>query len=1305
MPGLRYPEEEAREAINRKDWALVFARAGEAIIANPGESGPYRLLAEASFLQGDTAMGEAYLRLAQQQPDDQGRGAGESAAMLDFLAAQWRVQGKQAVNDALTTMANHHPQRMEHPHQGCSTLTLLPKLRIAAGGDVLLGGEMPGWVAERGAEAPLQALAPMFRAADLALANLGCYVSTEGDFIDKEERQPHYCRCLPEMLEVLSSAGIRCIATGNQPTMDFSPHVLAQQSDILDACGFLHFGADQSSSEAALPRYVRVNEITVAFIGREIDIPCMAVGDEKPDILHVPVAQLEYTLAGSIAVARAHADLVIVSLHWGRNGADAPSSELRAAVRRLIDLGADAVLCHSAHALQGMEMHAGRPIVYGMGNLLSDRVSQGRTGESALFGLEWTEAGTCRLTVLPLTLGAGFVCRATGDVSRRILERLLTASLALDPQSSAKLAGMGLRLEGRPSPSPVRRMAKLVPSRTVSFASPPRIPVHWQRHKSNPVYSAEAAAQCFATLDNPLLLSAESMATVTGGNWQRLPADALLTGFSTRKEYIAEGSSGNVYLALDTSRRQETANAQCARRVMKAFAAGAVAAVVPKDATGLPDDVPLLRVDNVMQALERMGLYVRDKLFRGKRVLVSGTEGKTGYKHMLHHVLAPQISTHAILNSSNLTYSVLASLASIRCNDRVAVIEAAGGRLAERSHIVRPHIAVLTEVGNEHMNYHGSQQGVIEAKADIVLGLVDGGYAILNADSANYSAVRKSALARRHMPLMLFGTEAGCNGRLLERRFADGGWIVTADIEGRRVEYRLPLLGEHAPLASVGVLLSAHYLGADAADAAASLADYQPYWSEGALRRLAHRNGELLFFDNTWKSSVLGYRSALQTLVRLEPLTATGCRVGVIGEMTRLGSEAEIWHEQLAEWVDAAGFDKLILVGKRTETTFDCLKNRDIVVARFPEYDRLHSGKKELQSVINVIEAACTPGDLLFVKGELDELGDYLRAKEIATKAAPRGVQAARAAPPHEDESALASLHRIDIDDLPRYRAAIDESERITWQHYFPFQYLYDRAAKRDRILIGEDAGSLCVYRLRRSDGREEICLFLLPLPFQPAVFERCLERVRDFNRRARASVFRVDSADADTLRHRPKVRCLARPEEYVYAPAATLDLSGSKKRNVRRAIHTIQLRDDLEVLDYEARYAAECRVVLDQWAALQERKYGEIRYRGYTLGCLDHYDLFPRADLFGKVVRLNGKICSFGFAGELSRRMGNLFVVYSDLRITGLSKYMNYCLLQDMQHLPFANASHGADTPGLAFAKASLGPAFLHHPYRLYLD
>lgn len=1808
---------EALEALAQGRLAEALDFAGRAHLSWDAWREPYCLIARVCFCLGDIAVANAYLELARRVPLPGHPVLDEALydeAELDLLIGEWRTRTKPPADGSAST------GDMDGSRQQGS-------LRVVAGGDVMLGRQMPGRVGLRGAVDPLAGLADGLKEADLAMVNLETCVSTLGDFIDKGGRQPYYYHCLPEMLDVLSEAGVQGVCTGNNHAGDFGPEALAQQAEILEASGFVHFGAGPDRYAAAMPRYVRADDRVVALIGIETETPVMRAGDTTPGIHYAPVTDMASALAGVIAVARAHADIVIVSPHWGPNWEEVPSPDMRTAARQLVDLGADAILGHSAHILQGVEFHAGRPIVYDMGTLLFDRVVQGPMQDSALIVLTWESDGGCRLTARPVRLRTARATWARGEDFERICDLILRLSRSLNEAQDITCDDKGLHWCGTPTSSPLRQcLSRLdcpAPSARTRphvpdslrrlrsnllygampqvadpwptplhmnagiqvlasrFASPVRPgrgfvcevyfraaaparprrlearvlavdeegrevfaythpvaegihpPAHWHdseiicdrvvvrpvqvvpegtyhlhwhlrdlgdggdipigeehpRRRGNQIYlgdltiSAEApngvagvaaplrlarleenkrpafgawkgrvaafwtheagpwvrtalgeigvtvppadpdvvrdrsavlvvrvgtaqgtyyfkalesrnsfeprllqalaarwpdrvpsplaidaasgwmltpdcgpsllamrdrrrrqslfrdilpkyaelqiescqavdkwlamgvpdrrvdvlpsllealllddsllnlgkpvglqsaerrealdllpyfrsccdtlAAEPFsvgldhgdlhlgnilvaadrqtifdwdtawvthpfcsmllpydarglrdtgdlaamapvadaylapwqrkterstedltrtlhralwvahivrallwtrhpgrtevsvsgrkqtlvakwirlwierrpllmerepmsnpdaegglgspdrppqlATPDNPLLLDIPTIAAVTGGTWCNLPADALITGVTFNRKYLLEGSAGNLMFPLNNNVRDESFGPANVKNVCKTLDCGAVAAVVPLSAEGLPEGLPLLKVDALVPSLKKLGLYVRDHLFSGKRVLVTGTEGKTGFKNMLHHVLSPQIATHAVTNSSNLDFSIYASLASIRRRDRIAILEAAGtqpGRCARRSLIVQPHVFVITEVGNEHINFHGSQQAVIESKADIVTGLVEGGYGLLNADSRNYGAVRKAVLSRRRVPLLLFGSAAGCNGRLLSSVFENNGWTVTADIEDQRVVYRVPLLGDHAPLASVSVLLAAYYLGADVTRAAADFADYQPYESQGVLRRIPHQGGDLLCYDNSSRASVLSYESALGTAARLRPLSDHGKRVAVIGQMIFLGDESETWHARLAEWVDEAHFDKVILVGRHTEVTYAHLADRRVVVKRFPDYDRRYSDHKQLQELIDVVDEVCAPGDLLFIKGEVDELGKALRSRQRLGQPPPplSSVTGREVAPARGTDvsSVLGGLSRLELSDLGRYRQAIDQTQRTTWQHYFPFIYLLGQSG-HTQFLVEEDSGSFCIYRLQEHKGKQELSLFLLPMPFQPAVLERCIERIKAFNRADRASLFRVDASDVEQFRTRKNTRIASCPEEYVYAPANYLDLSGKAKKKLRHAININLKRDDLEVADYLPADADECKRLLEVWGRLQREKYGKVLYSSFTLACLDQYDRFPRTDLFGKVVKLNGQICSFGFAGEMRRGMGNLFIGYSDLRVPGLNRFSIYCRLREMEHLDFANASHAGDAPGLAVAKQALVPAFMHRPYQVY--
>lgn len=303
----------------------------------------------------------------------------------------------------------------------------------------------------------------------------------------------------------------------------------------------------------------------------------------------------------------------------------------------------------------------------------------------------------------------------------------------------------------------------------------------------------------------------------------------------------------------------------------------------------------------------------------------------------------------------------------------------------------------------------------------------------------------------------------------------------------------------------------------------------------------------------------------------------------------------------------------------------------------------------------------------------------------------------------YELTGGLAGLRRLDIGDLDRYKAALNQTQRICWQQFFPFLYFYYCVNGREELLIEEIDGSVCIYRLDFKHGVPYLLLYFLPAPFQPDVLAKCLARIRAFNQHQRVVIYWVDEEDFGVLAKLwEEVRAFPMNREYIYEPATYHSLAGKKTRNLRRNLEKIFQRDDIEVRDFAPGDVSACLGLVDEWAALQIQKYGQISYQRYTRNCIKLAHRFRAPDLFGKVILVDGEIRSFGFAGEIRRGLANLFITYSDLAITGLNQYLNYRLLLALDDYSLANAAM-ADTSGLKFAKEALCPVQTHGMFRIH--
>jgi len=309
-----------------------------------------------------------------------------------------------------------------------------PSARLIAGGDVMLARDMPGRLAASGMASAFREIRPWLAGADIALVNLECVVANRGDFFDKGEARPYFYRAPPGTIDALVEGGITAVTMANNHAMDFGPDALSEQLDILALTGLAGVGAGADAAVAAQPVYLRAGDKVVGLVAFATDQPRLAAGPGRPGIFHTALDRdAVERLRPAIAAARAHADLVVVSPHWGANWQDQPTEDIRRLAWALVDLGADAILGHSAHILQGIELYRGRPIVYDMGSLLFDRVGESRMRHGAVFELEIGQRGFRRLIVRPVELEPGAVRPAGAEEAADTLALIEGLSRRLSP--------------------------------------------------------------------------------------------------------------------------------------------------------------------------------------------------------------------------------------------------------------------------------------------------------------------------------------------------------------------------------------------------------------------------------------------------------------------------------------------------------------------------------------------------------------------------------------------------------------------------------------------------------------------------------------------------------------------------------------------------------------------------------------------------------------------------------------------------------------------------------------------------------
>lgn len=244
-----------------------------------------------------------------------------------------------------------------------------PVVHLAAVGDIMLDRSLGTALAAGNLDHPFYFVAPLLQAADYTIGNLETALGTIGEPVAK--RYPF--RSPPEAAESLARAGFDLVSLANNHAQDYGPEALLQGIDLLRAQGVATVGAGANDAAAHAPHIAEVNGLSIAFLGY-VHVPVEAVTnfdtatwtatDNAPGLAWADPDRIR----ADVAAVRPEVDLVVVVLHSGYEYIEQPSEPQVAAAQAATVAGADLVIGHHAHILQGIQYHADGVIAYGLGN-------------------------------------------------------------------------------------------------------------------------------------------------------------------------------------------------------------------------------------------------------------------------------------------------------------------------------------------------------------------------------------------------------------------------------------------------------------------------------------------------------------------------------------------------------------------------------------------------------------------------------------------------------------------------------------------------------------------------------------------------------------------------------------------------------------------------------------------------------------------------------------------------------------------------------------------------------------------------
>lgn len=364
------------------------------------------------------------------------------------------------------------------------------------------------------------------------------------------------------------------------------------------------------------------------------------------------------------------------------------------------------------------------------------------------------------------------------------------------------------------------------------------------------------------------------------------------------------------------------------------------------------ETVPIIRVVDTLKALEKLGIAARDRS-DALRIAVTGSVGKTSTKDALKTVFKDQGPTHGSASSYNNQWGVPLTLARMPQTTQFAIFEVGmnhSGEIRPLSHMVQPHIVIITTVVEAHTEFFESTEKIAHAKAEIFEGMSKGGLVILNQDNPYFELLATKAQGFG-LEVYGFGQSEKANFRLLSWEGSTDKSKVVAEIGGKEFSYVLPLPGMHWIFNSLAILGVAHLAKADIEKVIVSLSHIEAPQGRGS-----RHDGPFTVIDESYNANPTSMRAALAVLGQAEK----GRKIAVIGDMREMGEKARDYHEDLLQ----------PLLENKIDLVFCCGPLMAHLYERLPNEMRGGYAKTSLELIPSVLNALKI-GDIISVKASL----------------------------------------------------------------------------------------------------------------------------------------------------------------------------------------------------------------------------------------------------------------------------------------------------------------------------------------------
>ncbi len=375
-----------------------------------------------------------------------------------------------------------------------------------------------------------------------------------------------------------------------------------------------------------------------------------------------------------------------------------------------------------------------------------------------------------------------------------------------------------------------------------------------------------------------------------------------------------------------------------------------------------------IKVSSTQKALRDLARWYK-KRFSIPFVAITGSVGKTTTKDMVAAVLGERFRVLKTEGNFNNEVGLPLTLLRLNRDHEVCVLEMGMNHFGEieyLSAIVEPDVAVITNIGDSHIENLGSRENILKAKCEIFTHMDPAkGFVILNGDDPLLTGLR---------PTLPFETVSVGAAEGLEYRAtdvsADGEKCVCCHVTtpGAAFDARIPALGSHMLYPTLTAAAVAEHFGMTGEEIAQGILRFAPT----KMRMNILKRGEgITVLNDTYNANPQSMRAAVEVLAK----TGGGYKIAVLGDMFELGPFAPTLHAGVGTYLAKAGVNCLLAVGELAQHIYQAAQEAGLADAYWCRT------KEEAEPILGQL---VRPDATILVKASrgmaFEEFVDYLKS-------------------------------------------------------------------------------------------------------------------------------------------------------------------------------------------------------------------------------------------------------------------------------------------------------------------------------------